>query len=59
MSSNKRITLYINYEESSGTSYELEEWIQKTFGDCEVKEEYREIRDSLGYLKQLKVVINV
>lgn len=56
---NKRIVLYIDYEESAGTSYELEEWVSKSFGDKEVKEEYEEIRDLYGNLKQLKVVINV
>lgn len=54
-----RIVMYIDYNESQpATSYELENWVTKTFGNMEDKDEFREIRDSSGHLKQLRVVID-
>lgn len=55
----KTVKMFIKYDLEIMTSYEYDHWIQKTFGDLEVKEAYEEVRDHLGYLKGFNIEVRV
>lgn len=51
----ERTTLYFDYSKTNKTSYEIYDHIDNVYGDR--IESTEEIRDSLGYLKSIKVVL--
>lgn len=53
----RKITLQVDYEKTDLTSYQIYDWIEKTFGDKEVKPLTEEIRTSNGTLTHIEFVI--
>lgn len=55
----KTVKLFIKYDLQVMTSYQYEAWISETFGDKEIKESFKEVRDGHGYLKGFDVEVRI